>query len=127
MAPTTSTPPIAPIPVASRGVGVKGSAVIATKPANAPFKVIDKSALPNQSCAVINAATTPPAADALVLTKTIATALASPTSEILSSEPPLKPNQPNHKNKGTQSSQKAGYNQGLDKISPLCHITLTSP
>ena len=53
--------------------------------------------LAEQQAGTASAATTPPAAAMLVLTNTSATALASPTSEIFSSEPPLKPNQPIHR------------------------------
>src|SRR5690606_40454700 len=45
---TTSTPPIAPNKVACSAVGVDGSAVIATKPAKAPFNAMVKSALRNR-------------------------------------------------------------------------------
>ena len=40
------TAPIDPINIAVIGPGVKGSAVIATKPANAPFNIITISVLP---------------------------------------------------------------------------------
>ena len=40
------TAPIAPINIAVIGFGVKGSAVIATKPANAPFSIIITSVFP---------------------------------------------------------------------------------
>jgi hypothetical protein len=46
-----------------------------------------------------SAATRPPAAARLVLVNTSATLLADSTSETLSSEPPLKPNQPIHRMK----------------------------
>ena len=71
--------------------------MIDTKPANAPFNVIDKSALPNIKRAVNKAATTPPAAAALVLTNTSDTAFASPTLDTINSEPPLNPNQPSQR------------------------------
>lgn len=74
-----------------------GSAVIETKPARAPFNAIVKSALPNMMRARISAAIKPPAAAILVFTNTWATALASSMLLSLSSDPPLKPNQPNHK------------------------------
>ena len=38
--------PIAPITIANTGLGVKGSAVIATNPANAPFNIITISVFP---------------------------------------------------------------------------------
>ena len=94
---TTIAPPIAPMIVAARGAGVKGSAVIATSPAKAPLSAMVRSALPNHSRAVIRAATKPPAAAMLVLTMTSETALASSTLEIMSSEPPLNPNQPSQR------------------------------
>ena len=70
---TTNNPPTTPINVASSAVGVEGSAVIATSPANAPFKAIVKSALPNHILAKIRAAMVPPAAAALVFRNTMAT------------------------------------------------------
>ena len=91
---TTITPPTAPISVAARGEGVNGSAVIATSPAKAPFSTMVRSARPRMNLAASRAATTPPAAAALVLTKTAATALASPTLDTTSSDPPLNPNHP---------------------------------
>ena len=95
--PTTNSPPTAPISVAVIGSGANGSAVMATSPASAPFSAIVRSALPNQSRDSSNANTNPPAAAIFVLTKTSATELASLTSETLSSEPPLKPNQPSQR------------------------------
>ena len=93
---TTITPPTAPIRVAVSGDGIRGSAVIETRPASAPLSTIVRSARPSTTLAVSNAATTPPAAAALVFTNTAATALASLTFEITNSDPPLNPNQPNH-------------------------------
>ena len=97
MAKTTITPPMAPIMVASKGEGVSGSAVMATRPARAPLRAIVRSALPNNSRAVIRPKMVPPAADMLVLTKTAATALASSILEMTSCEPPLNPNQPSQR------------------------------
>ena len=94
---TTNTPPKAPNNVACNGVGVEGSAVIATSPANAPFNAMVKSAFLNKMRARIRAVTKPPAAAALVFKKTTATALALSTLAKASTEPPLKPNQPIHK------------------------------
>ena len=94
---TTITPPTAPIKLATRTLGVSGPAVMATRPARAPLSVIVKSALPNHSFANISAAITPPAAAALVLTKTIATASALSLLAIANTDPPLKPNHPSHK------------------------------
>ena len=79
------------------GVGAKGSAVIDTSPPIAPFRAIVRSDLPNISFAKIRAPITPPAAAKLVLTKIIATALASATLEIINSDPPLNPNHPNQR------------------------------
>ena len=95
MEPTTMRPPTAPMTIDQNAEPESGSAVIATRPANAPFSAIVKSALPNQARARISAATRPPQAAMLVFTNTCATAFASSTLEIFSSEPPLKPNQPN--------------------------------
>ena len=82
---------------ASPGVGANGSAVIDTKPPIAPFNAIVRSDLPNITLDSNNAPMTPPAAAKLVFTNTIDTAFASATLEIINSEPPLNPNQPNHK------------------------------
>ncbi len=91
------SPPIAPTIVATIGVGVNGSAVIATRPARAPLRAIVRSAFPNHACERRSAATSPPAAAMLVLTKTIDTAFASSILLILSSEPPLNPNHPSQR------------------------------
>ena len=94
---TTIAPPMAPIRVAIPPVADSGSAVIATRPANAPLTAIVRSALPNSRCPRTNAARRPPAAAALVLTNTLATLLADSTLDTANSEPPLKPNQPIHR------------------------------
>ena len=91
---TTSAPPIAPMIVASSGLGSAGSAVIATRPASAPLSAIVRSALPNRMRATNSAAINPPAAAAFVLRKTLATSFATPMPPSLSVEPPLNPNQP---------------------------------
>ena len=91
---TTIIPPMAPTTVARPPEGESGSAVIATKPANAPFRAMVRSAFPNIICEVIRAASSPPAAAAFVFTKTVATAFASSMFETISSDPPLNPNQP---------------------------------
>src|SRR5690554_7542516 len=44
---TTMTPETKPIQVANKGVGVSGLAVMATKPAKAPLRIIVRSALRN--------------------------------------------------------------------------------
>ncbi len=82
---------------ACSGEGVEGSAVIATRPANAPLSVMVKSALPNIKRATIKATSTPPAAAAFVFKNTIATVFELAISPNLRTEPPLKPNQPIHK------------------------------
>ena len=94
---TTTIPAIAPNNVACNGVGVDGSAVITTKPANAPLRAMVKSAFLNKTFAKINAATAPAAADALVFRNTIATECELAISPSFNTEPPLKPNQPIHK------------------------------
>ena len=99
MANTTNTPPRPPNNVACKAVGVDGSAVMATSPANAPLSAIVRSALPNITLAKTMAAIRPPAAAALVFMKTTATALALSTLAVASTEPPLKPNQPIHRTK----------------------------
>ena len=94
---TTIAPPIAPMTTERPGAGLRGSAVIETRPASAPFNAMVRSDLPNANRAAIKAATKPPAAAMLVLTKTRATAFASSIFDSFSSDPPLNPNQPNHK------------------------------
>ncbi len=94
---TTNTPPIAPIKTDKPGAGLKGSAVIDTSPASAPFNAMVRSAFPKDSFATNSAATRPPAAAIFVFTNTRATAFASSIFDNFSSEPPLNPNQPNHK------------------------------
>ena len=92
------TPPAAPINKAAPGVGVNGSAVIETRPASAPFRAIVRSALPPPKISEAKRAAIAPAAAAVfVFTKIKATALASSTLLTINSEPPLNPNQPNHK------------------------------
>ena len=93
---TTMTPATMPTTIAHGADGASGSAVMDTSPARAPLSAIVRSALPNQTRASTSAATSPPQAARLVLTNTRATAFASSMLESLSSEPPLKPNQPNH-------------------------------
>ena len=94
---TTNNPRTVPINNDRLGVGARGSAVIDTRPAIAPFRAIVKSDLPNINFDIINAPMTPPAAAKLVFTNIIETAFASTTLEIINSDPPLKPNQPSHK------------------------------
>ena len=63
-------PPMNPMMVDSPPDGVSGAAVIATKPAMAPFIAIVTSALPVKTLAISKAPITPPAAEALVFRKT---------------------------------------------------------
>ena len=75
--------------------GVKGSAVMETRPANAPFRIMVRSGLRYSICVRI-ATIAPPAAAAFVLAKTEMSAT-SPIDPIANCEPPLKPNQPIHR------------------------------
>ena len=70
---TTSMPATRPNSDACSAVGVDGSAVMATRPARAPFNAIVRSALPNLKWAASRAPIRPVAAAALVFRKTIAT------------------------------------------------------
>ncbi len=115
---TTITPPTAPIMVAINGVGVSGPAVIATRPAKAPFKIMVKSALPNSNLATTKAAITPPAAAAFVFRNTIATALALAISPNFNTEPPLKPNQPIHR-MNVPKVANGRFAPGIGRTSPL--------
>ena len=94
---TTRMPPTAPTNRDNSMLPDSGDAVIETSPARAPFNAMVRSALPNSARARTSAATKPPQAAMLVLTNTCATALASSTLLTFSSEPPLKPNQPNQR------------------------------
>src|SRR5690606_18899497 len=68
-----------------------------TSPANAPLSAIVRSALPNRIRANARAAMSPPHAAALVLTNTTATSLAALIESNDKVDPPLNPNQPNHR------------------------------
>ena len=92
----TNIPPNAPTIIAVPPEGLNGSAVMATKPAIAPFIAIVTSILPVINKLISKAATTPPAAAIFVFKNTWLTAIALPSLATASSEPPLKPNQPNH-------------------------------
>ena len=70
-------PPIAPIITACPIDGVNGSAVIATKPAIAPFRVAAMFVWLFVALLTIIQANTPPAAARFVLTNMSATAVAS--------------------------------------------------
>ena len=94
---TTITPPTAPINIAAIGDGIKGSAVIATNPPIHPLSIWITSVLPNPNLVVKAAAITPPAPAKNVFINIVDTAIASTAVPIASCEPPLKPNQPNHK------------------------------
>ena len=88
--------PIDPITIASIGLGFKGSAVIATSPAKAPFNIIMISVLPPSNLVITAAVTVPAAPAKCVLTAILLIAVTSsnvPTANWLK---PLKPNQPNH-------------------------------
>src|SRR5690625_2651811 len=115
---TTRAPPTAPIMVATNGVGVSGPAVIATRPATAPFRIIVKSAFPNNNLETASAASTPPAAAAFVFIKTTATRFASETVAVANTEPPLNPNQPNHRMKVPRVA-KGRLAPGIGRTSPL--------
>ena len=76
--------PIDPINIAVIGPGVKGSAVIATSPANAPLRVWTISGLPYQNHVVNNAPTAPAAADRLVnKTMVVAATVSSPENGLI--------------------------------------------
>src|SRR6056297_964133 len=94
---TTMIPPTAPIHSAPNRVGASGSAVIDTRPANAPFSTMVRSGFLYSTCVRIRAVTAPAAAAMLVLAKMRLTSDTSPTVPIASCEPPLKPNQPSHR------------------------------
>ena len=94
---TTMTPPTAPIRVAETSEGVSGSAVMDTKPAKAPFKIMVKSGFLYRSCVKIRAATAPAAAAVLVLEKIRLISATLPDVSIYSCDPPLKPNQPSQR------------------------------
>jgi len=96
---TTITPPTAPIQSAPKSEGARGSAVIDTRPASAPFSTIVRSGFLYMIWLRISAVTAPAAAAILVLAKMRLTSLTSPTVPIASCEPPLKPNQPSHRMK----------------------------
>ena len=90
----TNKPPNAPYRIANSGDGVNGSAVITTRPANAPFVAAFNAVLPNHSLLSTIAVNKPAAAAVLVFTKIFATASAFAMPSIANCEPPLNPNQP---------------------------------
>ena len=89
---TTITPPTSPISIACPGSTNAHGAVIATRPARAPFIPMVRSGLPATIHTVAVAAIAPAAAARLVLMATRAMSEPSPTPRV---EPGLKPNQPN--------------------------------
>ena len=96
-APSITIEPAAPMRAARPRLGRSGPAVMATSPANAPFKTMATSMRPVLSWLKSRTHITPAAAAILVLEKILATANASSVVAIESCDPPLKPNQPNHK------------------------------
>ena len=75
-------PPIAPIIIAKKGDGARGSAVIATKPPSAPFNIIITSVFPVTNLDTTAQAITPAHAAKLVLMKIVATAVESSNDPI---------------------------------------------
>src|SRR6056300_203302 len=94
---TTMTPPTTPIKVAAPKDGVRGSAVIDTNPAKAPFKIIVRSGFLYRNCVNRRVASAPPAAAAFVFDKMREISATSPTDPMANCEPPLNPNQPIHR------------------------------
>src|SRR6056297_342659 len=94
---TTITPPMAPIHSAPNRLGARGSAVIDTRPASAPFSTMVRSGFLYSTCVRISAVTAPAAAAMLVFAKMRDTSDTSPTVPMASCEPPLNPNQPSHR------------------------------
>ncbi len=91
---TTITPATAPIIIAAHGSTNAHGAVIATRPASAPFIAIDKSGFPNIRHTVIIAKIPPRAAAKLVFMATLAIRSPFPTPKV---DPGLKPNHPNQR------------------------------
>ena len=91
------TPPIAPITIESIGLGINGSAVIDTKPANAPFNIIIISVFPPKILVMTAPAIQPPQAANCVFIKILDIAVASSKDPKANCDPPLKPYQPIHK------------------------------
>src|SRR3990172_13005342 len=92
---TTSTPATSPMTSELGTLTKAHGAVIATRPARAPLRIIVRSGLPNRSQAVIDAAIAAVAAAVLVATAIRPIAPASAAIVL----PGLKPNQPNHSTK----------------------------
>ena len=91
---TTSTPATKPITAPAPMVTNAHGAVIATKPARQPLRIIERSGFFRNSQAVIKAPSEPVAAAMLVLTSTCAMALPFIAAMV---EPGLNPNQPSHR------------------------------
>ncbi len=89
---TTMIPAIAPIIIELNGETFAQPAVIATRPARAPFKLIPASGFPNFAQETNIAKTAPVAAARFVFTKIMAISLFAAVVE-----PGLNPNHPNHK------------------------------
>ena len=89
---TTITPPTRPMTKAKTGVTVPTGAVMDTRPASAPLPAIATSATPVLSQMIAVAPTTPAAAAIKVFMARNGT-----NSSAASSEPALKPNQPNQR------------------------------
>ena len=80
--------------IATHGSTKAQGAVIATRPAKHPLRIIEKSGFLSSSQAVISALIEPVAAATLVFTSTWAMAEPSPTAIV---EPGLNPNQPSQR------------------------------
>ena len=93
---TTIIPHIKPMARAPQALTAPHPAVIPTKPAKAPFRVMEISALP-YLIQVRNNATTAPAAAARFVVITIPATLFALSPDIASSDPGLKPNHPNQR------------------------------
>ena len=88
--------PIDPITSANTGDGIKGSAVIATKPASAPLSIITISVFPPSNLVKTAPVTVPAAPARCVLTAIVVIAFTSSKVPIANWLKPLNPNQPNH-------------------------------
>ena len=89
---TTSTPATAPMAMASLTFIRSAPAVIPTSPPRMPFRTIDRSGFRIRTHEAHIAAMAPALAASDVVTRTRETAAGSADS----TEPPLKPNHPNH-------------------------------
>src|SRR6056297_513799 len=89
---TTRTPATAPIRIALEGDTLAQPAVIPTRPANAPFKLIPTSGFLNLIQEVAMANTAPVAAARLMVTKIMAMEVSAVVVE-----PGLNPNHPSHR------------------------------